>query len=385
MKVILVDDEPLALKYLERQLLKLDTMSIDVIGTYSNPFEGRDEILIRDVDIVFLDISLPELNGIELAEQLLEQKPHLCIVFVTGYHEYAVTAFELNAVDYIVKPVQLDRVAKTMERLRSRIASRPEEIMESNRNIRMTMFRQVMIEQPNEQGQFALLHWRTTRAQEIFIYLLQHRGQLVRKSALIDMLWPEFDMDKAYPQLYTAIYHIRKTLEPYDTRFQITNTTEGYVLNMEGVQLDIEEWENWFKLNPSVSAELIERHIEMMKLYTGDYLQEYDYWWAEGERQRLKELWLSVSLSMADWYVDQERIDEAILCYFSIQRQHHLEEKAYFSLMKIYALQDNPAQVHRQFSLLCQVLEDEMGEDPSPYIVKWYDEWGNGIEVTSMK
>ncbi|MGG4094992.1 response regulator [Paenibacillus lautus] len=385
MKVILVDDEPLALKYLERQLLKLDTMSIDVIGTYSNPFEGRDEILIRDVDIVFLDISLPELNGIELAEQLLEQKPHLCIVFVTGYHEYAVTAFELNAVDYIVKPVQLDRVAKTMERLRSRIASRPEEVMESNRNIRMTMFRQVMIEQPNEQGQFALLHWRTTRAQEIFIYLLQHRGQLVRKSALIDMLWPEFDMDKAYPQLYTAIYHIRKTLEPYDTRFQITNTTEGYVLNMEGVQLDIEEWENWFKLNPSVSAELIERHIEMMKLYTGDYLQEYDYWWAEGERQRLKELWLSVSLSMADWYVDQERIDEAILCYFSIQRQHHLEEKAYFSLMKIYALQDNPAQVHRQFSLLCQVLEDEMGEEPSPYIVKWYDEWSNGIQVTSMK
>lgn len=385
MKVILVDDEPLALKYLERQLLKLDTMSIDVIGTYTNPFEGRDEILTRDVDIVFLDISLPELNGIELAEQLLEQKPHLCIVFVTGYHEYAVTAFELNAVDYIVKPVQLDRVAKTMERLRSRIASRPEEVMESNRNIRMTMFRQVMIEQPNEQGQFALLHWRTTRAQEIFIYLLQHRGQLVRKSALIDMLWPEFDMDKAYPQLYTAIYHIRKTLEPYDTRFQITNTTEGYVLNMEGVELDIEEWENWFKLNPSVSAESIERHIEMMKLYTGDYLQEYDYWWAEGERQRLKELWLSVSLSMAEWYVDQERIDEAILCYFSIQRQHHLEEKAYFSLMKIYALQDNPAQVHRQFSLLCQVLEDEMGEEPSPYIVKWYDEWGNGIEVTSMK
>ncbi|MEC0257840.1 response regulator [Paenibacillus lautus] len=385
MKVILVDDEPLALKYLERQLLKLDTLSIDVIGTYTNPYEGRNEILARDVDIVFLDISLPELNGIELAEQLLEQKPHLCIVFVTGYHEYAVTAFELNAVDYIVKPVQMDRVAKTMERLRSRIASRPEEVMEPHRNIRMTMFRQVMIEQPNEQGQFALLHWRTTRAQEIFIYLLQHRGQLVRKSALIDMLWPEFDMDKAYPQLYTAIYHIRKTLEPFDTRFQITNTTEGYVLNIEGVQLDIEEWENWMMSNPSVSAESIEGHIEMMKLYTGDYLQEYDYWWAEGERQRLKELWLSVSLSMAEWYVDQERIDEAILCYFSIQRQHSLEEKAYFSLMKIYALQDNPAQVHRQFSLLCQVLEDEMGEEPSPYIVKWYDEWSNGIQVTNMK
>ena len=62
-----------------------------------------------------------------------------------------------------------------------------------------------------------------------------------------------------------------------------------------------------------------------------------------------------------------------------------LEEKAYFSLMKIYAVQDNPAQVHRLFSLLCQVLEDEMGEEPSPYIVKWYDEWSNGIQAANMK
>ena len=154
---------------------------------------------------------------------------------------------------------------------------------------------------------------------------------------------------------------------------------------MEGVRLDIEEWENWFMSNTSVSAESIERHIEMMKLYTGDYLQEYDYWWAEGERQRLKELWLSVSLSMAEWYVDQERIDEAILCYFSIQRQRSPGGEGLFSLMKIYAVQDNPAQVHRLFSLLCQVLEDEMGEEPSPYIVKWYDEWSNGIQAANMK
>lgn len=382
MKVILVDDEPLALKYLERQLLKLNTMSIDVIGTYTNPFEGRNEILTRNVDIVFLDISLPELSGIELAEQLLEQKPHLCIVFVTGYHEYAVTAFELNAVDYIVKPVQIDRLAKTMERLRSRIVSKPEETTEPHRKIRMTMFRQVMIEQPNEPGQFAMLHWRTTRAQEVFIYLLQHRGQLVRKSALIDMLWPEFDMDKAYPQLYTAIYHIRKTLEPYNSRFQITNTREGYVLNMEDVELDTEEWENWFTLNTAITSDLMDRHTEMLKLYTGDYLQEYDYWWAEGERQRLKELWLSVSFSMAEWYADQERFEEALLCYSSIQRLHPLEERSYFSLMKIYDLQDNPGQVHRQYSLLSQVLQEEMGEEPSPPIKKWYEEWSAEVQST---
>lgn len=375
MKVILIDDEPLALKYLERQLLKLNTLSIDVIGTYTNPFEGRNAILTKKVDIVFLDISLPELNGIELAEQLLEHKPNLCIVFVTGYHEHAVKAFELNAVDYIVKPVQIERLAKTMERLQSRIVSRTEDTIAPNHKIRMTMFRQVMIEQPDEPGHFTMLQWRTTRAQEVFIYLLQHRGQLVRKSALIDMLWPEFDLDKAYPQLYTAIYHIRKTLEPYHSRFQISNTRDGYMLNMEDVELDVEEWENWFTSNTAITADLMDRHTEMQKLYTGDYLQEYDYWWAEGERQRLKELWLNVSLSMAEWYADQERIDEALLCYSSIQRLHPLEERPYFALMKIYSMQDNPAQVHRQYSLLSQVLQEEMEVEPSPSIKKWYEEW----------
>ncbi|GAB6926864.1 response regulator [Paenibacillus sp. JCM 10914] len=379
MKVILVDDEPLALKYLEQQLLKLDTIPIDCIGTYSSPYEGRQAILHQDVDIVFLDISLPELNGIELAEQLLEQKPQLGIVFVTGHQEYAVTAFELNAVDYIVKPVQLDRLAKTMERLRGRITVKPETQAAGHRKIHMTMFRQVMV-QLHEGGQYTLLHWRTARAQETFIYLLQHRGHLVRKYALIDMLWPDYDMDKAFPQLYTAIYHIRKTLEPYGHRFQITNTTEGYILNVENVVLDIEDWERWFTTNTTIMPSNIDRHHEVMKLYTGDYLQEYDYWWAEGERQRYKELWLAASLAIAEWYVQQKRLDEALLCYSSIQRNHPLEEKAYYALMTIYSGMDNRSQVHRHYHLLADALMNEMGESPSSYITSWYDEWSNDTQ-----
>src|SRR5690606_38514667 len=143
MRVILVDDERLALDYLERQLMKLDEVMI--LGKYTNPFMGKEQILQQDVDVIFLDISLPEINGIELAEQILEKKPDIHIVFVTAYNEHAVKAFELNALDYIVKPIIAERLAITMKRVRSRrvLASKQQEVPRKEEHIRLNVLKQV--------------------------------------------------------------------------------------------------------------------------------------------------------------------------------------------------------------------------------------------------
>ncbi|SDF78695.1 Two-component response regulator, SAPR family, consists of REC, wHTH and BTAD domains [Fontibacillus panacisegetis] len=372
MKVILVDDERLALEYLERQLLKFD--NIEIVGLFSDPLVAREEILRKDVDAVFLDISLPEINGIELADQLLGFKPQLNIVFVTAYNEYAIKAFELNAIDYIVKPTRAERLTKTVDRIRKLQHSIVEdEAVEEDHDLRLHLLKQVSVELPK--GQFTLLQWRTSKAQELFLFLLQHRGQLVRKSVLIDLLWPEYESDKVYSQLYTAVYHIRKTLQPYGERFQISNTTEGYILNMNNVILDIVEWEDKLTQLPRINEEFIDEYVETMKLYTGDYLQEFDYWWTESERQRLKGMWLFTSYSIADWYQQQQLIDQAIICYVNICNQYPLEEEAHFSLMKMYASMDRHSMVERQFNLLLNSLQEEVSVSPSNHISEWYELW----------
>ncbi|MBA9087804.1 two-component SAPR family response regulator [Fontibacillus solani] len=372
MKVILVDDERLALEYLERQLLKFD--NIEIVGLFSDPLVAREEILRKDVDAVFLDISLPEINGIELADQLLGFKPQLNIVFVTAYNEYAIKAFELNAIDYIVKPTRAERLTKTVDRIRKLQHSIVEdEAVEADHDLRLHLLKQVSVELPK--GQFTLLQWRTSKAQELFLFLLQHRGQLVRKSVLIDLLWPEYESDKVYSQLYTAVYHIRKTLQPYGERFQISNTTEGYILNMNNVILDIVEWEDKLTQLPRINEEFIDEYVETMKLYTGDYLQEFDYWWTESERQRLKGMWLFTSYSIADWYQQQQLIDQAIICYVNICNQYPLEEEAHFSLMKMYASMDRHSMVEKQFNLLLNSLQEEVSVSPSNHISEWYELW----------
>ncbi|UFJ41731.1 response regulator [Brevibacillus humidisoli] len=253
MRIILLDDESLALDYLEHQLQKIS--DVEVVGKYTDPLVGKEHILHEDVDLVFLDIHLPEINGIELAEQILERKPKLYIVFVTAYDDYAIKAFELNALDYLMKPVGTERLLKTMQRIRERAREASDDMTPKKQTLQMNMFHQVSVE--TDDHLFIPVRWRTTKAQELFLYLLQHRGQLVRKSALIELLWPEYEPSKAFSQLYTAIYHIRKTMEPFSDYIKISNAMDGYILNLENVILDVDVWEEKIQAGPAITTETI--------------------------------------------------------------------------------------------------------------------------------
>src|SRR5690606_14257478 len=105
----------------------------------------------------------------------------------------------------------------------------------------------------------------------------------------------------------TAIYHIRKTLEPFGANFKLINAENGYTLNLEHVLLDVEEWESQFRALPPLSDDPMKDYERLLGIYPGDYLLELDYWWAESERYRLKMLWVRIITKMADWYLTRNR------------------------------------------------------------------------------
>ena len=115
LRTLLVDDEEPALAELRFRLEELERPL--EIETASTSVEALRRLHQQPFDVLFLDIQMPGLNGLELARTLegLPQRP--AVVFVTAYDEYAVRAFELRAVDYLLKPVVLDRLRETLERL----------------------------------------------------------------------------------------------------------------------------------------------------------------------------------------------------------------------------------------------------------------------------
>jgi len=114
--VVLIDDERPALDELAYQLEQFD--QINILAKYTDPLVALKEMTVETADAVFLDIDMPILNGLSLATELLEQNPNLFIIFITAYSEYALQAFEVNAVDYIVKPVRRSRLNQTVEKLK---------------------------------------------------------------------------------------------------------------------------------------------------------------------------------------------------------------------------------------------------------------------------
>ena len=134
MKVLVADDEEVARRRLARMLTDLG--GIDLVGEAAN---GRDAVLLsRSLrpDLLFLDIEMPELEGIAVARHLAAPAAP-AIVFVTAHEQHAVSAFDLEAVDYLLKPVRMQRLARAVERARARRAERDQALDLATRPARL--------------------------------------------------------------------------------------------------------------------------------------------------------------------------------------------------------------------------------------------------------
>lgn len=102
---IIVDDEPVAREILENHLSKIET--IEVVATCKSAIEAFNEVSTKKIDLIFLDINMPEISGLSFAKSI---NKNIKIIFTTAYREYAVDGFDLQAVDYLLKPISFERL-----------------------------------------------------------------------------------------------------------------------------------------------------------------------------------------------------------------------------------------------------------------------------------
>lgn len=117
LRAVLVDDEAPA-RLLLRELLE-DVGGVEVVAECANGFEAAKAVSDSAPDLLFLDVQMPKLDGFEVLDLLGDDAPH--VIFVTAYDEYALKAFEVHAVDYLLKPVEEERLAAAVERARERL------------------------------------------------------------------------------------------------------------------------------------------------------------------------------------------------------------------------------------------------------------------------
>ncbi len=108
---IIVDDEPMAREILEIHLQKID--SINVVSSCKNAIEAFNSVSSQQIDLVFLDINMPEISGLSFAKSI---NKNIKVIFTTAYREYAIDGFDLQAVDYLLKPISFERLIQAIDK-----------------------------------------------------------------------------------------------------------------------------------------------------------------------------------------------------------------------------------------------------------------------------
>ncbi|WP_171056283.1 response regulator [Paenibacillus sinopodophylli] len=294
LKAMMVDDEEIALEVLD--ILLAEIGGVYVAGKFSQVADAIAQAAELKPDLIFLDIQMPGINGLEAAELLLAQSPESEVIFVTAHHEYAIEAFESNAIGYLLKPVIKDKLAKTLNRyiemqqklIRRSSASAAvdrakEEEAASLSNERKALHLKVMGSLELYEADGKLVTWRTKKTKELFAYLWSFAGAPVNRYYILHDLWPETELERAQTLFHTTLYNLRTSLKKAGFSDAVAFGDERYWLTAAGIVSDLS------RLEHILSGDAQAYHaMELLALYRGDYLEMEHYSWADEKRQQVR-------------------------------------------------------------------------------------------------
>ena len=337
MRAIIVDDEELARSRLSLLLTALE--NITVCGSFATAAEGLQYLEENVADVVFLDISMPEMDGMEFANRLLELQHAARIVFVTGYEEYAVEAFEVEAVDYLLKPISRERLAKTINRL---MKVQPVK----GQHLYVSCFGGFRVS-VQEDGSYPI-SWRSPKVEELFA-LLVCKGT-VSRDELADTLWRDFPLDKAMKNLSTTIYYIRRALQQYNLEDCLITTRRQISLNTGKITCDLYEFEKLLKKKRSTEDEI----VGLYELYKRELFRGKAYEWFYSYAQEMEEVLISKLLQVAqhEEKIQPEKSEGFYLRGLKLNPYHELAFEKLFNLYMQNGKKNKAVQLRKEIEKL---------------------------------
>jgi two-component system, LytTR family, response regulator len=279
MNILIVDDEIDTLNEIEFYV-KRYTHSNNIV-TCTNPLQALEEAEKFQFDASLLDIEMPGMNGLELAEQLLNISPNMKVAFITAYNSYATEAFDVNAIDYVLKPIREERLMRALDRLvdnkKDKIAQK-----EDRPKLYIHTFGKFIIKIGED-----VLKWNRKKSSELFAYLLENREMPIHKEKLCYLLWPDLEPRKALVNLQSTIYSIRKTLREYESHeISIKYVGDNYILYIKEVYIDTSEFEDILRQALQSGDKSLLR--KSLSIYKDHYLEEEGWLWTEPKKQELR-------------------------------------------------------------------------------------------------
>lgn len=378
MKVILIDDEPVMHLIMRKMLMKYPDLK--VMGTFVDTHTAAGFLSDNtDVELVFVDISMPGDSGLAFAAKLDEAGCKTQIVFVTSHKDYALEAFELSVLDYLVKPVTQERLERTINRaLESRKTVQPlqsaDSIIPGISRVSVATLGDFFVR--NEMGR---VKWISSKSAELFAYLLMNRGRWISRSRLVADIFAGMTGVNAEKYLNTTVYQLRKSLEPIGLRESIRSENDGYALELDDVVIDYEEFELQAGKLGIIGAANAEEALNVERLYTGDLFGSKAYVWAIYETDRLAERYASFVKNLAETLLALANTAAASKLLMKLHARNPLDESVIGLLMKKQGQDGDKKGLTAQYTDYVKLLKRELGIRPSKELLLLYDSLISGL------
>lgn len=274
-RIAAVDDELHVLERFKRMILEIE--EVELCGLFETGEDLLSYLKEHPIDVVFLDIEMPEINGLELSAKILDLYETINIVFVTAFHQYAVEAFEVQALDYILKPLTRERLEKTIARLikyQRKITPYKRPVIQCMGDFEVFLGQEVMV-------------WKNSKAKEIFAFLVHKAGVPVTWEKIAGAIWPEYNTQKAQTNFHATMYLLRKRLAEAGLAEIIESGRGNYRIVTDRVDCDLYQIEEMINGRKKIGKEEF-RMLNQFK-HKG-YLEESGYDWAQPKAAELEEL-----------------------------------------------------------------------------------------------
>lgn len=309
LRAVIVDDEILVLDYLKDILIE---QKVEIAGEFTSGRKALEQLPSLKADIIFLDIEMPGINGIELATEITGRLDTANIVFVTAYDKYAVEAFKLNALHYILKPPSSEDMIQALARLK-----KTEELATPlYKKVYVRLLGKVAIQ--DREGN-SLIKWPTQKTEEMFALFMLYGKQGIDKWSVIEKLWPLSEKIKVENTMYTTIYRMKKTLQEAGIKNVLYNRLGQYFFDMEGVWCDAFQLETLYETFQKESGQEDYINEQLFFIYQGALFGSKDYLWGELQKYAYQNMFDKLCDGLVREYEQKGNRDKAEEIYINQQ------------------------------------------------------------------
>jgi two-component SAPR family response regulator len=370
MRVLVVDDEPAMLLAMKRLLSKAE--GVELAGSFRDAAEALAFVRDNHVDLAFLDIMIGEDNGLELARSLRSICADADIVFTTSHAEFAMPAYDVYPLDYMVKPVSGKRLEQTISRAAGRRRASPGETGDSAPRL-LTVRALGGFEVFSRQA--GAVKWISKKSAELFAYLLVHRSRSVARTRILADIFPDMPLKNAEIYLNTAAYQLRKALSLHGFKESILSTQEQYRVEFNQMDVDFIQFEQAIEEWSENKTENEEAAIEVEKRFGGELFEDNSYEWATAERERLAIVYDAFAKSLVNLLLARKRYLEAAKIARKLVSRNEFDEESNLLLLTVLGTMGDRQSLHKAYERYTQLLLQELGLPTSEKLSRIYERY----------